>query len=171
VNQNSKKTAVLATLAISSLLLAGCATGKNSPVSQIKQVTDGAEVDSGAIKVRDFLVVNQGDGSAAIVGTFVNDGNSADQLTGITVNGIAAKLSSPSYALNPNSPVIFSGASANAAGTIPGLNAVAGNRYNATFTFRDAATVQASILVEAKTGYYSNVNGTLVDTNTANTKK
>jgi hypothetical protein len=156
-----RKIALISLVATSGLLLTGCATGNNAPTSQIKQVTDGVEADSGAIKVRDFLLVNQADGSAVIVGTIVNDGSTPDQVTGITVNNstqnIVAKIAPASLNLNTNQPVIFAGPSANAAATLPNFNGEEGTRYSATITFQNAAPVTLSALLEAKSGYFANV--------------
>ncbi len=157
-NLTRKKIVALALIGLSSILLTGCASGKDAPTSQIKQVTDGVEADSGLVKVRDFLLVNQPDGSAVLVGTFINQGQSNDQLTGITVNGITAKLSAPSYELKQNQPIVFAGPSANAAGLIPGLKGQTGERYNAIINFQNAAPINVNAILESKSGYFANVS-------------
>ena len=155
-----KKIAGTATIRIGVLALTGCgASGPGAPTRNIKQVTDGVDVQSGSIDIRDLLVVAQPDGSAAIVGTFVNESSTSDALTGISVGGIPAKLSAASFPLVIDTPVIFSGDSANATGSVPGLNAVAGTRVNAVVTFAHAPSVTASILVRDKSGYFANVGG------------
>ena len=115
-----KKSAQIALVTVSVLSLSACgATGPDSPTRNIKQVTDGVEGQSGQILIRDLLLVAQPDGSAVIIGTFLNHGQNADALTGITVNNIPAKLSAASFPLVLNTPVIFSGDSANASGRVP----------------------------------------------------
>jgi hypothetical protein len=166
MQKTSKKVAVAGLLALGSLLLTGCGTGQNAATSHIKQVTDGVEGSSGSVVARDFLVVAQPDGSAALVGTVVNDGTTTDYLTGITVNGIAAKLSSNKYELAENAPVIFSGDAANATGVIPGLNTATGKRVPATITFANGDPISLSLLVVAKTGWYANVGGAAAATTT-----
>src|ERR1700693_4893835 len=68
------------------LALTGCgASGAGAPTRNIKQVTDGVEAQSGSIYIRDLLLVAQPDGSAALVGTFINEAATSDALVGITV--------------------------------------------------------------------------------------
>ena len=146
-------------LGLSALLaisLTGCgATGSDAPTRNIKKVTDGAEGDSGAAKVRDLLIVAQPDGSGALVGTFLNDATD-DQLVSITANGIPLASSLP-LPLIVNKPVIFSGDSANATGSFPGLNQPAGNRVQVVVTFATAAPLTLNVMVRDKTDYFANV--------------
>jgi len=156
-----KKFAGLATVLVCVLALTGCgASGAQAPTRHIKQVTDGVEGQSGSVYIRDFLLVAQPDGSAAIVGTFINEEATTDSLTGISVSGISATLSSPSFNLVQNTPVIFAGDSANATGSVPGLNAVPGNRVNVVLSFSNSPSVTLSALVRAKSDYFANVGGT-----------
>jgi len=156
-----KKFAGLATVLVSVLALTGCgASGAGAPTRNIKQVTDGVEAQSGSVYIRDFLLVAQPDGSAAIVGTFINEEATTNSLTGITVSGINATLSSPSFDLAQNTPVIFSGDSANATGSVPGLNAVPGTRVDVVVSFAQSPSVKLSALVRAKSDYFANVGGT-----------
>jgi hypothetical protein len=156
-----KKFAGLATVLVSVLALTGCgASGAGAPTRNIKQVTDGVEAQSGSVYIRDFLLVAQPDGSAAIVGTFINEEANTNSLTGITVGGIKATLVAPSFDLAQNSPIIFSGDSANATGTVPGLNAVAGTRVDVEVSFAHSPSVKLSALVRAKSDYFANVGGT-----------
>ena len=153
-----KKTAGIATALISVLALTGCgASGAQAPTRNIKQVTDGVEAQSGSIYIRDVLLVSQPDGSADLVGTFINEEATSDALTGITVGGIKATLSAPSYDLMQNTPVIFSGDSANATGVVPGLTTAPGNRVDVVVTFAHAASVTLSAIVRAKADYLAGV--------------
>ena len=139
-------------------LLTSCgASGPDAPTRNIKQVTDGIEKDSGSIAARDVLLVTQPDGSAVLVGTFINQGDSADALTGLSINGVAFKLDKPSYPLVKNQPVIFAGPTSNAHAVIDGLNAVASTRVNLTITYASAPAVTASVLVRDKADIYENV--------------
>lgn len=157
---NKKILAILLSGA-SLLSLSACAAGRGAATSQLRQVTDGIEADSGDVKVRNFLLVTQPDGSAAIVGTIVNQGSTSDAITGITVGGIAATLTG-SLNLDQNVPVHFAGDSANAAGTIPGLKATAGSRVDATITFAHATPVNVNPIVRDKSDIYANVSATVV---------
>jgi hypothetical protein len=158
-NKTRKILAVIGSLSLLTTLSA-CANGKNAPTAMIRQVTDGVEADSGAIKVRDFLLVVQPDGSAAIVGTFLNSGTAPDTLVSISVGGIPAVIKRTmgnDFTLQPDQPIIFAGDSANASGVIPGLKATSGSRIDATVTFANAAPVTKSVLVREKDGVYANV--------------
>jgi hypothetical protein len=157
-----KKSAGLATILVSVLALTGCgATGAQSPTRNIKQVTDGVEAQTGSIYIRDFLLVAQPDGSAALVATFINEGSAPDALTGIKVAGMDATLSSASsnFDLLQNTPLIFSGDSANATGYVSGLNAAPGTRVDAVVSFAHAPSVTLSALVRAKSDYFAGVGG------------
>ena len=139
-------------------LLTSCgASGPDAPTRNIKQVTDGIEKDSGSIAARDVLLVAQPDGSAVLVGTFINQGDSADALTGLSINGVAFTLDKPSYPLVKNQPVIFAGPTSNAHAVIAGLNAVASARVNLTITYEKAPAITANVLVRDKTDIYENV--------------
>lgn len=138
-------------------LLSGCtAAGKDAPTSKIRQVTDGVEKDSGALKVRNFVLVAQPDGSAVLVGTVVNQDAAADAIASITANGIAATITGP-LALAQNTPVIFSGDSATTHGSFAGLNLTPGQRADVTVTFNKAESVKLSVLVREKSDIYANV--------------
>jgi hypothetical protein len=152
--------------AASVLTLSACAAGKNAPTSQLRQVTDGIEADSGDIKVRNFLLVTQPDGSAAIVGTIVNQGATSDAITGITVGGKAVTLSG-NLNLDQNLPVRFAGDSANAAGSVAGLAATAGSRVDATISFAHAAALNVNPIVREKSDIYANVSASIAAAPTA----
>jgi hypothetical protein len=155
-----KKTAGLATVLVSVLALTGCgASGAGAPTRNIKQVTDGVEAQSGSTLIRDLLLVSQPDGSAALVGTFINEEATANSLTGITVGGIKATLSADSFNLAQGVPVIFSGDSANATGVVAALNTAAGNRVDVVISFSNSPSVTLSALVRAKSDYFASVGG------------
>ncbi len=154
----SRKLATATAALLSVGLLTGCtAAGKDAPTSKIRQVTDGVERDSGAIKLRNVLLVAQPDGSAVLVGTIVNQGSTADAITAITANGITGKGTGES-ALAQNAPVIFSGDIANAHVSFPGLNLTPGQRADMTISFGKASEVKLSAIVREKADIYANVN-------------
>ena len=160
MNSRLHKSAGLVVAAASVLLLSACgASGPDAPTRNIKQVSDGVEADSGSIAVRDVLLVSQPDGSAVLVGTFINEGPNPDSLVGITVNGTSAKLSAPTFPLNQNKPLIFSGDSANASGSVSLLNAAPGSRVSVTIFFKTASSVTLSAIVRAKSDYFATVGG------------
>ena len=152
------QSAGLAVALVGVLALTGCgASGPDAPTRMIQKVTDGAEAASSTINIRDLLLVAQPDASAALVGTFINETSAPDALTGITVGGIPAQLSPTSLPLAHNTPLIFSGDSANATGTVPGLNITAGRRVDVVITFAHAPSVTLSAMVRAKTDYFAHV--------------
>ena len=158
-SKNRKNPYFMPTLAIifSSLLLTSCASGKDAPTSQIKQVTDGVEKDSGSVAVRGLLLVAQSDGSAVLVGTIVNAAAEADSIVSINVGGIAAPLIGAPLVLDQNAPVIFGGDSANASSVIAGVNKVAGQRIPIEITFGKAAPLKLDALVVEQAGVYAGI--------------
>ena len=145
---------VTATLATSLTACGGA--GNDAPTRLINQVTDGVERDSGAVKVRDFLLIPQADGSAVLVGTVVNQDPTADAISSISVKSVPGKLTG-TLALEQNTPVIFSGDSANAHASFPGVNLVPGERTDVTITFGKAAGLTFSAIVREKSDIYANV--------------
>mgnify|MGYP003349662035 FL=1 len=153
----SRKLLAASAALVSVSLLSGCtAAGKDAPTSKIHQVTDGVERDSGAVKVRDFLLIPQADGSAVLVGTVVNQDPTADAISSISVKSVPGKLTG-TLALEQNTPVIFSGDSANAHASFPGVNLVPGERTDVTITFGKAAGLTFSAIVREKSDIYANV--------------
>jgi len=153
----SKKLAIATVALLSAGLLSGCtAAGKDAPTSKIRQVTDGVEKDTGTLKLRDFVLVAQPDGSAVLVGTVVNEDMTPDAISSISANGIAGTITGK-VALAQNAPVIFSGDSANAHATFPGLNLTPGARADVTVTFGKTPGIKFSVLVREKSDIFANV--------------
>jgi hypothetical protein len=153
----SKKLAIATVALLSAGLLSGCtAAGKDAPTSKIRQVTDGVEKDTGTLKLRDFVLVAQPDGSAVLVGTVVNEDMTPDAISSISANGIAGAITGK-VALAQNAPVIFSGDSANAHATFPGLNLTPGARADVTVTFGKTPGIKFSVLVREKSDIFANV--------------
>lgn len=139
-------------------LLTSCgASGQGAPTRNIKQVTDGVEKDSGSIFARNVLLVAQPDGSAVLVGTFINEGATADVLNSLSINGVALTLDKPSYQLLQNKPVIFSGPTANAHAVIAGLNATPGSRVKLAVSYGSTPGITMDVLVREKDAIYANV--------------
>ena len=140
------------------LTLTGCgATGAESPTRNMRQVTDGVESTSGAIKALNVLLVAQADGSATLVGTLVNTGADSDAITSITANDITAKIDPSQNELITDRPVIFAGERATAKASFAGLNAAAGTRVNLTINFVTSASMNLNVLVRDKSEPYANV--------------
>jgi len=139
-------------------LLTSCGgSGLDSPTRNIKQVTDGIEKDSGSIIARNVLLVAQPDGSAVLVGTFINEGDTPDLINSMSINGVALTFAKPTYALIKNKPVIFSGDTANAHAVIAGLNAPSGTRVTMSVTYGVTPGITVDVLVRAKDAIYASV--------------
>ena len=137
--------------------LAGCsASGPDAQTRNLRQVTDGVEASSGSIKALNVLLVAQEDGSAVLVGTFVNTSETNDEITAITANGIVGEIS-VSTLVQYTSPAIFEGDSKNSSARFPGLNAKPSDQVEIEVTFATAAPMKMSALVRAKAEEFASV--------------
>ena len=140
--------------------LAGCsASGPNAETRNIRQVTDGVEGTSGAIKALNVLLVTQEDGSAVLVGTFVNTSEDSDAITAITANGIVGEIS-VSTLDQYSGPAIFEGDSKNSSARFLGLNVKASDHVELEVSFANSGPMKLSPLVRAKAAEYANVGST-----------
>ena len=154
-NLKSARSALFGALLI--VGLTGCnASGPDAPTRNVRQVTDGVEATSGDVKAVNVLLVAQEDGSAVLVGTFVNSGEGRDAITAITANEIVGEIS-VSTLDQYSGPAIFSGDSANSTAKFVGLNAKASDRVNVEITFANAAPIKLNAIVRAKAEAYANV--------------
>lgn len=154
-NLKSARTALLGGLLI--VVLTGCsASGPDAQTRNFRQVTDGVEGVSGSIKALNVLLVTQEDGSAVLVGTFVNTSEDRDAITSITANGIVGEIS-VSTLDQYSGPAIFEGESKNSSARFVGLNAKASQLVNLEISFATAAPMKLSALVRAKAEEYANV--------------
>jgi hypothetical protein len=144
-------------IAMSLVLLTGCGAGPNAPTRNIKQVTDGVEREVGDIKLLHLLLVKQSDGSAVLVGTVINNGQSPDLITNMSANGIGAQVSPGTLIATPEQPLIFAGESANALAVFPGLNVKPGRHASLEITLRNSGSVTVDTLVRDRIGEFANV--------------
>ncbi len=136
--------------------LTGCAAGPDAMTRNMRQVTDGVEGVSGSIKALNVLLVAQEDGSAVLVGTFVNTSETNDEITSIVANGIVGEIS-VSPLVQYTGPVIFEGESKNSSARFPGLNARASDHVELEVSFANSGPMKLSALVRAKAAEYANV--------------
>ncbi len=136
--------------------LTGCAAGPDAMTRNMRQVTDGVEGVSGSIKALNVLLVAQEDGSAVLVGTFVNTSETNDEITSIVANGIVGEIS-VSPLVQYTGPAIFEGESKNSSARFPGLNARVSDHVELEVSFRTAAPMKLSALVREKAAEYANV--------------
>jgi len=149
-------------IAMSLLLLTGCGAGPNAPTRMIGQVTDGVEKKVGDIKMLHMLLVKQGDGSAVLVGTVLNNGANPDLITNMTVNGIPAQVAPAALIVTPQTPLIFAGDSANALAVFPGIDVKPGRHVSMEITLRNAGVVKLETLVRDRIGEFANVGPTFI---------
>ncbi len=143
------------------LTLTGCyGSGPNAETRLIKRVTDGAEVilkENGAnLAVSNLLLVATEDGSAVVVGTFVNYSEENDSLVGLSVNGIPAVITGETT-IKQSSPIRFEGESATTKGVFNGVGAKAGVNVPLTLNFARAGEVTTSVIVRDQRDDYKNV--------------
>ena len=136
--------------------LTGCAAGPDAMTRNLRQVTDGVEGVSGSIKALNVLLVTQEDGSAVLVGTFVNTSETNDEITSIVANGIVGEIS-VSPLVQYTGPAIFEGDSKNSSARFLGLNAKASDLVELEISFGTAAPMKLTALVRAKAEEYANV--------------
>ena len=155
-----KKSSIALIASALALTLTGCGAGPNAETRLIKRVTDGNEVilkENGAnISVANLLLVALEDGSAVVVGTFVNYSEDNDSLVGLSVNGIPAVITGETT-LKQNVPLRFEGDSATTKGAFNTVGAVAGVNVPLTLSFERAGDVTATVIVRDQRDDYKNV--------------
>jgi hypothetical protein len=156
-----KKLSIALVTSALALTLTGCyGAGPNAETRLIKRVTDGAEVilkENGAnISVSNLLLVATEDGSAVVIGTFVNYSEEKDSLVGLSVNGIPAVITGETV-LKQNQPIRFEGDSATTKGVFNAVGAVPGVNIPLTLTFAEAGEVTTTVIVRDQRDDYRNV--------------
>ena len=156
-----KKLSIALITSALALTLTGCyGAGPNAETRLIKRVTDGNEVilkENGAnISVANLLLVALGDGSAVVIGTFVNYSDENDSLVGLSVNGIQAVITGETV-LKQNQPLRFEGDSATTKGVFNAVGAQAGVNVPLTLIFEKAGEVTTSVIVRDQRDDYKNV--------------
>jgi hypothetical protein len=170
-----KKVAVTTISIALALTLSSCyGAGPDAATRMVNRVTDGAEAvintDGSDIRVSNLLLVATEDGSAVVVGHFVNRAVEADQILGISVAGSPATLTGETKLLT-NKPVHFEGELANAKAVFAGVGAVAGNHVDLTVGFARAGLVTVRVIIRDKRDIYADVTtGAKLATPAATTK-
>ena len=156
-----KKISIALITSALALTLTGCyGAGPNAETRLIKRVTDGAEVilkENGAnISVSNLLLVATEDGSAVVIGTFVNYSEENDSLVGLSVNGVPAVITGETV-LKMDQPLRFEGESATTKGVFSAVGAVPGVNVPLTLTFERAGKVTTNVIVRDQRDAYANV--------------
>jgi copper(I)-binding protein len=157
-----KKISIALITSALALTLTGCyGAGPNAETRLIKRVTDGAEVilkENGAnISVSNLLLVATEDGSAVVIGTFVNYSEENDSLVGLSVNGIPAVITGETV-LKQDQPIRFEGESATTKGVFSAVGAEPGVNVPLTLTFERAGEVTKNVIVRDQRDDYKNVS-------------
>jgi ABC-type uncharacterized transport system permease subunit len=155
-----KKSSIALIASALALTLTGCGAGPNAETRLIKRVTDGNEVilkeNGNNISVANLLLVALEDGSAVVVGTFVNYSEDNDSLVGLSVNGIPAVITGETM-MKQNAPLRFEGDSATTKGVFNSVAAKAGVNIPLTLSFERAGDVTATVIVRDQRDDYKNV--------------
>ena len=151
----SRKILTFAFIGLATVSLSSCtAAGKDAPTSQVRQVTDGVEGEINSVKIRGLLLVAQGDGTAHLIGTFVNTENKQDGLLSVNAGGQEVKIDGANL-LDYNVPLIFGGASATSTGTVK-LDAKPSQVVPVVIKLGRGGTTTLNALVVEKAGAYAN---------------
>jgi hypothetical protein len=146
VNRTTRTAGVL--LATASLLLAaGCA---RTSTSVEYSPTDGSQVDTELVSLRNVTVVTDGKGSNAVIAAVISRSDQPDALTSVTSG--QAVLSRGIIALPPAGAIYFG--SKDRAPLLVSGRPQAGSYVDLTFSFRRAGDIAISALVVADAGEY-----------------
>jgi hypothetical protein len=156
-----KKLSIALITSALALTLTGCfGAGPNAETRLIKRVTDGNEVllkeNGNNISVSNLLLVALEDGSAVVIGTFVNYSEDSDSLVGLSVNGIPAVITGETT-LKQNAPLRFEGDSATTKGVFSGVGAVPGVNVPLTLSFKRAGDVTTTVIVRDQRDDYAGI--------------
>ena len=155
-----KKSSIALIASALALTLTGCGAGPNAETRLIKRVTDGNEVilkeNGNNISVSNLLLVALEDGSAVVIGTFVNYSDEKDSLVGLSVNGIPAVITGETV-MKQDQPLRFEGDSATTKGVFNAVGAEPGVNVPLTLIFEKAGEVTTSVIVRDQRDDYRNV--------------
>lgn len=148
----------LATTAL--LTLGGCGTGFSADTNRVYQAAVGAD-HRGEMDVLNTLFVANEDGSATLSASIVNNSDTEDELTSVTVTTLDGKelpvtKTEKDLPLKRNQLSLVGGA-ADAGGFWITDGATAGDYVKLTLTFRDAAPVTIEAPVVTRTAEYDKV--------------
>jgi hypothetical protein len=131
-------------LAAVALTATGCAAGFDAPTTQFNPPTNGAQGQTGDMRVRNVLLVTgPGPGPSGLLASFVTYAPDDDVLTGVRVEGAGpVAVEGGSLVIPRNTNV---GLGEEVAGGVPAavtdLTVQPGRLTSVTFTFRDAGIV------------------------------
>ena len=141
----------VASVAVAALAIAasitGCGAGFDATTSRSYAPSNGSVASIGDIRIRNVVLVQSVDGRLTeVYAAFVNDGNAADQLTGIRI-ATAGEVKLPS---GPVTVPAMGGVNLGPSGTrvfADGLTLVLGHVYTITLSLAHAGEAHLSALV------------------------
>lgn len=151
---------------VAGAVLTACSVGVEAGTLDAGSLTQ-ARADVGQIKIRNAIVVapaEEGDGSAVISVTIVNDGMTEDALVGLELSGadgaVPVTLSPRTIDLPPETATTIpgdAGATAAATATADVATIEIGTYTTARFSFANAGSVELALLVVAPVGWWAEV--------------
>ena len=165
--QIRRRTVLAAVVVTLTAAMTGCAVSSDAQTTTAYEVNEGANASSGAVAVRNMLVLASGDGSGRLYASIFNNGTADDTLTGISQAPAGAPLSDGTTVTELPDRITFAGVrpiTLPAGGSVvlpPSTGkpvTVAGAKpgfvVNVTLTFRTAAPLTVAIPV-LPLGFYS----------------
>ncbi len=151
---------------VAGAVLTACSVGVEAGTLDAVSLTQ-ARADVGQIKIRNAIVVapaEEGDGSAVLSVTIVNDGTTEDALVGLELSGadgpVPVTLAPRTVELPPETATTIpgdTGATATATATADVSTIEIGTYTTARFSFANAGSVELDLLVVAPVGWWAEV--------------
>lgn len=146
---------ILVTAPALTLILAGCVSEQTQ---EPYNPTNGANSDAGDILVRNVVVVTDDSGTATVLASFTNTGNTDDRLVEVIVDDVTAIPSEPSIDLPAGDYASIGPDDIRV--DVTGSTATAGHMVDVEFRFSKGPRVEVETLVQADEGVYADVEVT-----------
>lgn len=162
MSRSLRRGALAAVLALSVLpFAAACGAGNDAQTLQVKPNAIATSVDDLQIQNANLITEPNGKGPATVTARVFNNGTKAQQLTSITIDGVAApvKLTSADgkpgpLTIPPGGAITLGGAGNPSAVVSDSTGLVPGNLQKTTFTFSSAGQVALSPIVVPAVHYF-----------------
>jgi hypothetical protein len=143
-----RRLSAVALLAVLALMTSACGSGFHSGTSQVKRPTNGSDGDVGAIAVRNLLLLqDKADPPVtSLIGGFVNNGDTPDQLKSVQVSAAGA-VSSQLPLTVPGRGLVTPGSGGQTAIDVPNATFTPGGYATVTLTFQHAGILSLDVLI------------------------
>ena len=154
----ARRIALVATVVAATPLLAGCWQGFGASTTMQNSMNSGNGTQEivGSLRVENATIVRDEAGRASLVMAVFNQGDAADTLTAVTVDG--QPLAAPAVTIEPGSFATFGygaeGAPVENALLMDGLATPAGSYSTVSLNFTTNGIAEFTSLVVPDTGYY-----------------